>query len=278
LISSTIARYGALVRWKLAKYFSVRTNSVLCPACGDPTRMIGKNARFPLVKCETCGHASVAHMPHDEELRLLYDGLRYWRDDKRHQGICSFTEGDWTGYLAPRLHSIYTLAGFADGTPKSVLEIGCSEGRLLAELKKHGHDVLGYECNADLAARGSSTFGVTIVGAGFTAAQVVGQSFDLVLAYHTLEHVANVARMVEDIALSLNPDGKAVIELPLETVYDNPDHVHFFTHESIRALFGRYFQDIILHPNGFKDSHGNYIGSVYVVTSSPKRCVASAGK
>jgi len=266
-----VTRYRALVRWKLAKYLSRgRRSAVPCPVCGGKTELANAVTRFSVVKCTACGHAAASRMPRDEELQALYDGLVYWHKDKGHGGIRSLTEGNWEDWLAPRLDSIYKLAGFADTPPKRVLEIGCSEGRILYELKLRGHEVLGYECNEQVAALASNTFSIPIAGEAFAAPKVAGRSFDLVLAYHILEHVADIVAMVRDIAAVMKPGGKAVIEVPIETVYDNPDHVHFFTCQSIRLLLGRLFETVELSPNGFVDANGRQIDSAFVVASGPK--------
>jgi 2-polyprenyl-3-methyl-5-hydroxy-6-metoxy-1,4-benzoquinol methylase len=270
-LTPMMARYKALIRWKLAKYLSRgRGSAVKCPVCGDKTEIADPDTRFSVVRCTACGHATASRMPCDEELRALYDGLVYWHKDKGHGGMQSFTEGSWEGWLAPRLDSIYRLAGFADTPPKQVLEIGCSEGRILYELKLRGHEVLGYECNEQVAALASNTFSIPIAGEAFAAPKVAGRSFDLVLAYHILEHVADIVAMVRDIAAVMKPGGKAVIEVPIETVYDNPDHVHFFTCQSIRLLLGRLFETVELSPNGFVDANGRQIDSAFVVASGPK--------
>ncbi len=270
-LTPMMARYKALVRWKVAKYLSMgRVRAVSCPVCGSATEVANADTRFSVVRCTSCGHATASRTPHDEELQALYDGLVYWHKDKGHGGIESFTEGNWDAWLAPRLDSIYRLAGFVDTPPKQVLEVGCSEGRLLYELRLRGHDVFGYECNAQIAALGSHAFSIPIAGEGFAASKVAGRWFDLVLAYHTLEHVGDVVAMVRDMASVMKPEAKMVIELPIETVYDNPDHVHFFTHQSIRLLLGRVFLTVDLFPHGFIDAHGTQIDSAFAIASGPR--------
>ena len=277
-LSPMMTRYKALFKWRMAKYLSIgRGSTVRCPVCGDKTELADPDTRFSVVRCTACGHATASRMPRDEELQALYDGLVYWHKDKGHGGIQSFTEGNWEGWLAPRLDSIYELAGFADTPPKQVLEIGCSEGRILYELKLRGHDVLGFECNAQVAALGSRTYSIPIMGEGFAASKVAGRLFDLVLAYHTLEHVGDVASMVRDIASVMTPVGRAVIEVPIETRYGNLDHVHFFTHQSLRLLIGRFFETVDLSPNGFVDANGTQIDSVIAIASDPKNTKSDRG-
>lgn len=228
-----IKKSYAILGWKIVKYTGKgRVCRVCCPICRSSIEKIATNARFTILRCTCCGHATTSFQLEQEELAVLYEGIGYWRKDKGHQGIVSFLEGNWETFLNPRLESIYEQARFSDDSTKNVLEIGCSEGRLLYELKNRGHKVLGFETNKTLAERGSTTFSLPIVSEGFSACKVDGEKFDLVLAYHTIEHISDVVAIVSDLRSVTADNGILVAELPIETIYTNPDHVHFFTEKS----------------------------------------------
>ncbi|QSV44937.1 class I SAM-dependent methyltransferase [Geobacter benzoatilyticus] len=269
MISTLKHLYGVL-KWKIAKNTTRwQLNCICCPVCKSKMQHVDSNTRFNIVCCTCCGHATTSIQLNESELDILYDGLSYWQKDKGHQGIINFWEGNWDDFLRPRLESIYDHAKFSDISSKNVLEIGCSEGKLLHELNNRGHKVLGFECNKTLAEMGSRAFSLPIKGERFTAEKLEGEKFDLVLAYHTIEHVANVGKIVSDLSTATARNGKLVAELPIETIYNNPDHIHYFTEKSIQILFCVYYSKVEIVRNGFIDGKGDYTKSVYVIASNP---------
>ena len=210
-----------------------------------------------------------------DELMTLYSDVSYWYQDKHHQGIISLIDGDWDTFINSRMRSIYELAGFNDDNPLNVLEIGCSEGRILYELNNRGHNVIGVECNAKIAELGMKHYGITILTQQFCTDQFEKNKFDLVLSYHTLEHVTDVVNFVKDIANVMKNNGVLIVEIPIEKDRQNKDHLHFFTEESVKMLFCKFFTDLAIHSNTFYDSRKVQIKSVHVIAKNPFRNISS---
>lgn len=50
--------------------------------------------------------------------------------------------------------------------------------------------------------------------------------FDVVIASHVIEHVQDDARLLRDIGRILKPDGVAVVLIPINENYEDPNHLH----------------------------------------------------
>jgi 2-polyprenyl-3-methyl-5-hydroxy-6-metoxy-1,4-benzoquinol methylase len=147
-----------------------------------------------------------------------------------------------------------------------VFEIGCSEGMLLRELAKHGHNAIGCEMNRAVAVQGIQNLSVEILTDPFEELELPTQTFDLVISFHTLEHMRRPTAVLSKIADILRDDGAVLIEVPCgEQEYDNTDHLHFFNERSLKLLLESYFAETEVLQNTYTNSSGVHIASIYGV-------------
>jgi len=202
-------------------------------------------------------------------MSALYGDLTYWERDRSHQGITSIREGEeWNTYLKARLGILerLNLLSHRETNSKNVFEIGCAEGMLLHALKNRGMKVDGCEMNRAVADEGIKRLGVDIWREPFEDLILSENSYDLVISFHTLEHMRFPARILTKIAHILRPDGAVLIEVPCgEEEYENTDHLHFFCAQSLRYLLNQYFVTTEILDNIYTNSAGVRIGSIYGV-------------
>ena len=137
--------------------------------------------------------------------------------------------------------------------PGRVLDLGCSDGALSAQLRKLGHEVTGVDLE-ELPGVGDSVdlFFFADLDAGIPAE--VGDGYDVAIAADVLEHVRWPDHLLEDIGRRLAPDGLVLASIPsfshwyprLRTVaglfdYDrrgilDSGHFRFFTFHSFKRL------------------------------------------
>ena len=53
--------------------------------------------------------------------------------------------------------------------------------------------------------------------------------FDVIMASHVVEHVEDDRGLLKEISRVLKPDGIAVLLIPINEIYDDPNHVHHYT-------------------------------------------------
>jgi 2-polyprenyl-6-hydroxyphenyl methylase/3-demethylubiquinone-9 3-methyltransferase len=103
---------------------------------------------------------------------------------------------------------------------KSALDIGCGAGLLCEPLARLGAAVTGVDAAAEnVAAASTHAEGVGLdirYMAGEVAALDIGQ-FDLVTSVEVIEHVADKATFLRDVAARLAPDGLLVMSTPNRT-------------------------------------------------------------
>jgi 2-polyprenyl-6-hydroxyphenyl methylase/3-demethylubiquinone-9 3-methyltransferase len=103
---------------------------------------------------------------------------------------------------------------------KSVLDVGCGAGLLCEPLARLGGDVTGIDAapeNISVAKAHAAQSGLPInYRAGELAQQGLGQ-FDLVTSMEVIEHVADPAAFVGELAARLKPDGLMILSTPNRT-------------------------------------------------------------
>lgn len=115
------------------------------------------------------------------------------------------------------------LGAAAEAKPlagKSALDIGCGAGLLCEPLARLGADVTGVDAaaeNVSAASAHAEAVGLDIrYMAGEVGALDIGQ-FDLVTSVEVIEHVADKAAFLKDVAARLAPDGLLVMSTPNRT-------------------------------------------------------------
>ena len=261
------ASWGWLAR-PFRKSFSSSTYHVAnCPICGGTGHFEYENKLSALFRCRECDHVYARELPNDKALGILYGDFGYWEKDRCHQGITTIQDSSgWETYLNARL-GILDKLGLLKGSStrsKSVFEIGCAEGMLLHALERKGIAASGCEMNRAVAQEGMRHLGVEILSDPFENLDLPQKHFDLVMSFHTLEHMRFPIEIFAKVAAILRSDGAILIEVPSgEEEYENTDHLHFFCEKSLRLLLDKFFITTEILDNSYTNSAGVRIGSIY---------------
>lgn len=147
-----------------------------------------------------------------------------------------------------------------------ILEIGCSYGNYLFQLKKLGWDVKGIELTKDAVEHGKNKLGLDILNIGIQDFESE-EKFDIIYLRMVLEHVESPKLVLKKCYSLLKPHGKLVLILPdisgLEVgIYKKyaytlqlPYHLYHFSPFTIKNYLKLLnFQNVkIIHENFDRD-------------------------
>lgn len=240
-----------------------------CPICDfTKTTYRTQNSRFKIYQCVSCSHTFVGNPWSHGQLARLYQGKCYWEQDRHHQGIYDIRKKEeWKVFVESRISALVSSGVDLNAMPAGTtcLEIGCSEGYLLAELKRRGLEVVGCEVNNTVCDMGRSELGLNIVNKPIENCDFRDESFDLILSFHAFEHLINPADVLMLCRRMLKTGGTILIEVPVgDEELNNTDHIHFFTKESGERLFNRVFGNVRITDHSYVTAQDVRIGSVYL--------------
>ena len=95
-----------------------------------------------------------------------------------------------------------------------VLDVGCSTGHFLAAVKEHVREVAGVEVNLDEAEFVKQHVRVPIYTKPVGDPEIPQKHFDLVTAFHVLEHVDDPIEFLRNAGRHLKTGGQLCIEVP----------------------------------------------------------------
>lgn len=200
-----------------------------------------------IVLCRTCGFLTFRPRPTAADIDAKYrffDRLAKKRMAKDPVARQSKPLGPID--VARSQELLAALTPFVAGAEPRVLDFGGRSGALMTKLVESDWrcSVIDYE----------STTLPGIERLGNTLQDIPpARDFDVIVASHVLEHVADPIGVLRDLARLLAPDGILFVETPLEIVGRVPElpdlvtHINFFTEATLAAAFQRIGLEPLAH-------------------------------
>ncbi len=218
---------------------------------------------YELYWCDACNFGQLQPRPSQSEVDSFYQN--YYT----HTPIEARTGTPFRRTISERLrerlawrfdHGADMDAGFIHqllrGRPSSICDLGCGDGKLLAELRDRGHRVVGVEPDP-VTLKLAVARGLTVYEghADSPPGPVANDRFDVVILCHVLHLCLDPVRVIQSARKLLRPGGLFVCETtnnealglrqqgPCWWWLDMPRHVDLFTAASLeRVVAGAGFE------------------------------------
>jgi len=197
-----------------------------CPFCNSdnikilfsaPDRLTNKSGKFHLSQCTNCKLAFQNPRIKEEYISEFYTtDLGYYNPPTEKtqpkNNIISKIKKYIPNFIKNRQRKI-------DLMPQSVpngklLEIGCSHGQRLEQLKKRGWQTYGIEMDENVAKYAREKRKLDIKCQKIEEAQFSQNEFDVIIMSMVLEHLYNPFQQLKTITNWLKPNGQLLISIP----------------------------------------------------------------
>jgi SAM-dependent methyltransferase len=193
---------------------------------------------------------------------LVYDvGESGWSDELTELHESATESGTHFIDVASRDHAISELKRALGTRPVSIMEVGCSAGHLLADMRRSlpnatltgGDYTLG-----TLVKLGEKMPGIPLVRFNLAASPLPSNRYDAMVLLNVLEHIEDDIAATSHIARMLKPGGVAVIEVPAgPELFDDYDrqlqHFRRYTLQGISS---------VVEQAGLVVERRNYLGAL----------------
>lgn len=181
-----------------------------CPACGaERFRHFELGPGQPLRRCADCATVSAATYADPDEVYgdgYMLGGRGQFGLDVRHPTYQAYL----ARVAARRIRMIERGSGTRGG---SLLDVGCGTGEVLAAARDRGWRAQGVEPERT-GAEVARSRGMEVVVATLEQSGLPERSYDVVSAFHVLEHLPDSRAFLTSLARWARPGGAVVIEVP----------------------------------------------------------------
>jgi SAM-dependent methyltransferase len=180
----------------------------VCPACGSAKHHGLTVGDHPLRRCARCG--LVYAVTYADPAEVYVEGYLFGETDFGPNLMFPLFQEFLAHAATLRLGAIEKVVGRRG----SLLDVGCGTGELLTVAQSRGWDVQGIEPVAKSAGYARDTWDLPVETALLEQSALPQASFDVVTAFHVLEHMADAAGFLRTIARWVRPGGYVVVEVP----------------------------------------------------------------
>ena len=199
-----------------------------CYLCGAfPERIavgVRHNPELEVCKCAACGLVYLWPRPSEDELRGYYDRQYRASYDPGVELEAAYREN-----LAEAQGRVTRLRSLLSEKIR-LLEIGAYAGYFLDAVRPYAGSVAGVEPDPDCREWVARRLGIQMEE---DVACLAHERFDVVVMFHTLEHLPDPVQSLKQISKVIAPGGKLIIEVPnvddaLISLYEIPAYQNFY--------------------------------------------------
>jgi SAM-dependent methyltransferase len=193
---------------------------------------------------------------------LAYEvGESGWSDELTELHESATESGAHFIDVASRNHAINELRRALGSKPASIMEVGCSAGHLLADMRRSLPDATltgGDYTLGTLVKLGEKMPGIPLVRFNLADSPLPSDTYDAMVLLNVLEHIEDDVAATRHIARMLKPGGVAVIEVPAgPELFDDYDReLKHFRRYTLPGLCK------VIEGVGLKVERRNYLGAL----------------
>lgn len=166
---------------------------------------------FAVVRCSGCALAYTAGVD-DAVLEAVYSRDYYGSEEVKFVSAIEWLVRRGQRRQARKILKLYQQGvSRKQDAPLQVLDIGCGRGLLLRAFAELGARCLGIERGEF---PGTKTDGVEMHVGALTDSELAGSQFDIIVSWHSLEHVTDLGALLEVLPAHLKPGGLLVLSVP----------------------------------------------------------------
>lgn len=163
--------------------------------------------------------------------------------------------------VASRRHAINELKRTLGNRPVSIMEVGCSAGHLLVDMRESLPNAVltgGDYTLGTLVKLGALMPDIPLVRFNLADSPLPSNTYDAMVLLNVLEHIEDDVAAVKHIARMLKPDGVVVIEVPAgPELFDDYDReLKHFRRYKLQGLCD------VIESAGLKVERRNYLGAL----------------
>ena len=270
-----------------------------CPECNSsgvslqfksPDRIFNISGDFSLYYCKVCALSFIWPQPSPQVLTRHYpENYEVYSDftstppnNRKLRGfIFRKTLGFFFNY-GPRhfwqfifLPYVYRVAHYPSFIKHgNVLDVGCGNGRLLADLERLGWQGQGIDMSEQAVAI-AKKHGLNVQVGTLPNKSLPSGVFDAVILHHVLEHLPEPKVILGELYRLLKPGGQLIITVPnTRSLMANIFGSNWFSHEIPRHIFGytAYALKRLLRDTKFVPEHIIYAGFLESLPQSLGLC------
>jgi len=223
--------------------------TVACNLCGSEEYSERHVVRgYRIVRCDHCDLTFLNPRPAAADLATIYDTADYYGGGSEFEDV----RLGYPNYLALEAHLAFVvgelLRPLRDMKPGVALDVGCSMGIVLDQLRRRGWTPCGVDVSAYATEYARRELGLDVVTGTIEQLERPPESVDLATMLLTIEHLPDPKGVLEAVHRLLRPGGVLIIAThDVEGVWPKlvggrwrhfnvPEHVYYFSRRTLTRM------------------------------------------
>ena len=223
----------------------IKKKCILCK--NEKFQLISKKTRdskkHKIIRCLKCNHMQLWPIPTLNDEKKFYDENL---QDKNINDVGSIKRA--RRKMMPDNTRRAELVSKIITKRSRILEIGSGHGLFLDIMKKNGNDIDRFEISKEKRKYSKKVTKVPVLDININEKIPTVKPFDIVVLFHTLEHIIDPVILLKNIKKLLKPKGKVLVEVPncddfhlglnksYKKFYWERAHIHYFNSKNLKTV------------------------------------------